>query len=305
MLIINKMLIFLILMLVGLLLVKVKILDDRTIRKLSTLVLYVANPALIINSSQSEQAIQGSDLLTAVLVTVIFYAVLIAVAAVLPKLMRVDRSLTSAYTMMTVFTNIGFMGIPLVSEIFGTSGLLYVSIFILIFNILIYTYGVMILQRGTNPNARKRFSLRKFINPGVISSVIAVTLYLLRIRLPEILTAPMDYLSNLTAPLGMMVIGATLASIDVRSFFTDVKLWIFSAVRLLILPILGGFALKFFLGSGDLLNVCVAMLSMPVASMSVMMAQQYGGEDTLLSKGVALTTLLCIGTIPVVLAVLL
>ena len=305
MLIINKMLIFLILMLIGLLLVKVKILDERTTRKLSTLVLYVANPALIINSSQSEQAIQGSDLLTAVLVTIIFYAVLIAVAAVLPKIMRVDRSLTSAYTMMTVFTNIGFMGIPLVSEIFGTSGLLYVSIFILIFNILIYTYGVMILQRGTNSNARKRFSLRKFINPGVISSVIAVTFYLLRIRLPEILTAPMDYLSNLTAPLGMMVIGATLANIDVRSFFTDVKLWIFSAIRLMILPILGGFALKFFLGSGELLNVCIVMLSMPVASMSVMVAQQYGGEDTLLSKGVALTTLLCIGTIPVVLAVLL
>ena len=166
MLIINKMLIFLILMLVGLLLVKVKILDDRTIRKLSTLVLYVANPALIINSSQSEQAIQGSDLLTAVLVTVIFYAVLIAVAAVLPKLMRVDRSLTSAYTMMTVFTNIGFMGIPLVSEIFGTSGLLYVSIFILIFNILIYTYGVMILQRGTNPNARETVFPAQVHQPG-------------------------------------------------------------------------------------------------------------------------------------------
>lgn len=304
MLIIEKILIFLILMLVGLLLVKVRILDEHTSRKLSAIVLYVANPALILMSSQTEHSISGAQLLTAVLIAAVMYAALIAVAAILPRLLRAERNQANAYTMMTVFSNIGFMGIPLISEIYGSSAVLYVSVFILLFNILIYTYGVMVLRRGTAPDAKERFSLRKFINPGVISGIVAVAFYLLDIRLPEIFTAPLGYLSNLTAPLSMIVIGATLANVAFRSFFTDGRLMVFSAVKLLVLPIIGCFLLKQFIGGGVLLGVCAVMMSTPVASMTVMMAQQYGGEYTLLSKGVALTNILCIATIPIVFALL-
>ena len=305
MLIAEKMLIFVILMLVGLLLVKRKIIDERTSRSLSVIVLYVANPALIIMSSQTEHTIPGTQLLTAVLIAAALYAVLIASGTILPKLLRVGQSQESAYTMMTVFSNIGYMGIPLVSEIYGKAALLYVSIFILLYNMLIYTYGVIILQRKANPAARERFSFRKCLNPGVISSIIAVIFYLLKIRIPEILTTPLGYLSNLTAPLGMMIIGVVLADIKIRSFFTEYKLPLFAVIKLLILPIVSCFVLKLMIGTGDLLGVCIVMMATPVGSMTVMMAQQYGGESTLLSKGVAMTTLLCIVTIPIVFAVLL
>ncbi|HPF87737.1 MAG TPA: AEC family transporter [Candidatus Limiplasma sp.] len=305
MLIVEKMLVLLILMLVGLLLVKVRIIDERTGQKLSAIVLYVANPAVIISASQTERNIPDRDLLTAVLITVIIYAVLLLAAVILPKLMKLKPKQANAYAMMTVFSNIGYMGIPLVSEIVGDEAMLYVSVFILLYNVLIYTYGIMILQRGADPVSQKGLSLKEFLNPGVVSSVIAVMFYLLRIRLPEIITSSLGYLSDLNAPLGMIVIGVALANVDFRSFFTDYKLLIFSAVKLLILPILCGFALKHFIGAGDLLGVCIIMLSTPVGSMTVMMAQQYGGEYTLLSKGVTLTTLLCIATIPIVFAVLL
>ena len=285
MLIVEKMLIFLILMLVGLLLTKLRIIDGETGRKLSAIVLYVANPALIINSSQAERVIADADLLTALLIAGAMYVLLLLIAAALPKLLRLHKDEASAYAMMTVFSNIGYMGIPLVAELIGSAAVLYVSVFVLLYNLLIYTYGVMILQRSATPGAPMHFSLRRCINPGVVASLIAVALYLLHIRLPEVLTTPFSYLSNLTAPLGMMIIGITLAGVQFRSFLTDGKLLAFSALKLLVLPILGGLLLKALIGTGDLLGVSIVMMSAPVGSMTVMMAQQYGGDAALAVQG--------------------
>ncbi len=307
MLIIEKMLIFLVLMLVGLLTAKVHILDEHANRKLSSIVVYIANPAMIIMSSQTEHLIPDRELLTALIIAVIMYAVLITAAAILPRLMKLEQNEANAYALMLVFSNIGFMGIPLVSEILGSSALLYVSVFIILFSVLIYTYGVMLLERnsGASQTASKWSTLKKCINPGVISSILAVTFYLLRIQLPEIITSPLGYLSDLTAPLGMMIIGATLADVKIRSFFTDYKLQLFTVIKMVILPLAGCLLLKLIIGGGDLLGVCVVMMSAPVGSMTVMMAQQYGGDYTLLSKGVTLTTLVCIVTIPLMFTLLL
>jgi malate permease and related proteins len=305
MLIVEKMLVFLILILVGWLLAKVKIVDDHTSRTLTSIVLYVANPALILMSSQTEHTISNSQLLISLLIAVAMFTILIAVGAVLPKIFKLEQSQSNAYAMMIVFSNIGYMGIPLVTEIIGVSALLYVTVFILLFNILVYTYGIMILQRGTLQAVHKQSALVKFLNPGVISGVIAVALYLLHIRLPEVLTLPLGYLSDLTSPVSMMIIGAALANVKILSLFTDWKLLVFSAVKLLVLPVLGGLLLRQLVGVGDLLGVCIVMLSTPVGSVTVMMGQQYGGDMKLMSKGVLLTTLLCIATIPAVFAVLL
>ncbi|HPJ02615.1 MAG TPA: AEC family transporter [Candidatus Limiplasma sp.] len=305
MLILEKMLVFLILMLVGLLLAKVRVLDEPSSRKLSAIVLYVANPALLIGSSQTEHNIPGAQLLTTLLIALLMFAVLIATAAVLPRLFRLGREEGSAYALMAVFSNIGYLGIPLINEVLGSQAILYASVFILVFNVLIYTYGVMILQRAISQPAQHTASWRKLINPGVLSGIVAVVFYLLKIKLPDVINVPLGYLSNLTAPLSMLLIGAALAQVSFLSFFSDWKLLIFSVLKLLVLPILLGFVLKLAIGGGDLLGVCIIMMSAPVGSMTVMMAQQYGGDYTLLSRGVTLTTVLCIATIPIVFAVLL
>ncbi len=305
MLILEKMIVFLLLMLTGLLLAKARILDDHTSRKLSAIVIYVANPALILQSSQAERLISNAALLTAAGIAAVMYAVLITAAALLPRCMKLSRSQQNAYAMMTVFSNIGYMGIPLIGEIIGKAALLYVAVFIFFFNLLVYTYGVWVLQRGADLAVQKHGMLLKAVNPGVISGLVAIALYLLHVTLPALLLTPITYLSNLTAPVSMMVIGASLAGVKLRSFVTDGKLLAFSALKLLALPILGGLLLKALIGPGDLLGVCIVMLGTPVASMVVMMSQQYGGDTTLLSKGAALTSILCIVTIPIVFAVLL
>ena len=305
MLIVEKMLVFLILMMVGLLLVKVRIIDEATSRKLSAIVLYVANPALIINSSQTEHVIPGAQLLTTLLIVMVMFVALVGIAVVLPKLLRVDREQRNAYAVMTVFSNVGFLGIPVVNELLGSQALLYVSVFVLVFNMMIYTYGIMTLQRGTVEASQKVPVWQMIVNPGVLSSIIAVTLYLLNIGLPQVITAPLSYLGNLTAPLSMIIIGAALAHVKIREFFTDWKLLVFSMIKLLALPIAFGFLLKMIIGGGDMLSVCIIMMGVPVGSMTVMLAQEYGGDVPLLSRGVTLTTALCVVTIPLVITLIL
>ncbi len=304
MLIAQKLMIFLVLMLVGLLLMKIRLLDEPTCRKLSSLVVNVANPAMILYSAIVDSTIPGSELLMTAAIAVGMFAMLLVIGAILPKLLKTEGQDASAYSLMTVFSNIGFMGLPLVAVLFGSSALLYVSVFIIPFNILIYTYGVALMQQPDPVTGKSSFSMREIINPGVVASVIAVAVYLLHIRLPEVIAVPTEYLSNLTAPLSMMVIGASLADVKIKEFFTDTRLLAFSFIKLLVVPVLTCFFLKPLIGDGVLLGVCIVMTGAPVASMTVMMAQQYGGEYTLISKGIALTTILSVVTIPLVFAIL-
>ena len=98
----------------------------------------------------------------------------------------------------------------------------------------------------------------------------------------------------------MMVIGASMATIDIKKLFTDVKLLLFSALKLIVVPIVGLFILKTFIQSEMILGVCMVMIATPVASMTAMLAQQYDGDYELASRGVALTTILSVITMPLV-----
>ena len=109
-----------------------------------------------------------------------------------------------------------------------------------------------------------------------------------------------DMLADMTAPLSMMVIGASFGQMSVREMATDLRLLVFSGIKLLLIPIGGMWILSKFVDNSMLLGVCMVMLATPVGSMTAMLAQQYNCDSELASKGVALTTLLSVATIPLV-----
>ena len=118
--------------------------------------------------------------------------------------------------------------------------------------------------------------------------------------MPSFVKTTISTLSNLTAPLSMMVIGASLATINMKKLFTDVKLLLFSAIKLLIIPVIGMLIIKQFVSNEMICGVCMVMLATPVGSMTAMLAQQYDGDYEMASKGVALTTVLSVVTMPIV-----
>lgn len=303
MILLQQMMVLFIIMMIGFLCRKIGLINEQGSRMLSGIVVNVANPALILSSSANkESTIQGKELAVTLGLAVFFYLILLVLAEVVPRLLRVNRSDYGVYKAMTVFSNIGFMGFPLLSAMYGSEALLYASLFTIPFNILIYTYGVSSMRKIEETKKEEKQSIQwsKIFNIGVIFSIIAVVLYLTRLPVPKVITDAAGTLGNLTAPLSMIVIGDAMSQMKLRELITDKKLMLFTALKLLVIPIIGLFIVK-QLGLSPMLNgVFLVMLATPVGSMTAMLAQQYDGNYELASKGVALTTLLSVITMPIV-----
>ncbi len=295
MLLLEQMVVLFLLMGIGYFCYKRGIITDEAGKKLSAIVVNIANPALVLTGCMGEEKVRREELLLTGAVMLCMYAVLLLLAEIVPWLLRVEKRSRGTYRAMTVFSNIGFMGFPVISALYGSSALLYASLFMIPYNILIYTYGVASMSSGrTEKNGGRIF------NVGVIACILTVVIYLTGIQLPEFLEKTITNLSNLTAPLSMMVIGASLAAIDLRKLFTDVRLLIFSFIKLLLIPVAGMLVIRQFVSSEIICGVCMVMLSTPVGSMTAMLAQQYDGDYEMASRGVALTTILSVATMPLV-----
>lgn len=298
MLLLEQMIVLFLLMGVGFYCYKKDIITDESSKKLSAMVINIANPAMVLTGCMGENKIKGQELLQVALIIVLMYGGLLLLAMVLPMLLKIEKRSIGTYRAMTVFSNIGFMGFPVISALYGREALLYASLFLIPYNVLIYTYGISAMSPGKQQKGA--FSISRILNVGVIACIITIVVYLMQIQIPEFVESTVTYLSNLTAPLSMMVIGASLATINIKKLFTDVKLLLFSAMKLLLIPIVGVFVIKQFVSNEMICGVCMVMLATPVGSMTAMLAQQYDGDYEMASKGVALTTVLSVATMPLV-----
>lgn len=300
MLLLQQMIIMFLLMSVGFVGSKIGMITEETSKRLSAIVVNIANPAMILVSGISDERMEGRELLSLTVVILAIYAVLLLLAYLLPVLLRVDPKSRGVYQAMTVFSNIGFMGYPIIAALYGSSAILYGALYSIPFNILIYTFGVSALRKKENGAEKKKLSLKEVLNIGVITSIVSLILYLWQIRVPGFLTDTLSYLGNLTAPLSMMVIGASMTSISLRELFTDVRLLLFSLIKLLLIPVLGMLLIRQVVTNEVICGVFMIMLTTPAGSMTAMLAQEYDGDYETASRGVTLTTLLSVITMPVV-----
>lgn len=292
-------------MLIGFYCGKKEVLNEKTSKDISWLVINVANVAMVINSgvSNSRSDIAPGNLLLVFGLALGVYAVLLFLAWVLPVILRVARQERGTYRVMLVFSNIGFMGLPLLSAIAAQEAVLYAAIFIFIFNVLIYTYGILAMTAGEPRVGRdvpSAFPWKKLCNPGVISCLIALILFFMDFELPSFIQTTLSSLSALTGPLSMLVIGRSFLDFKVKDLFLDVRLLLFSLIKLVVIPVIGLSLIKCFVTDTTVLQVALVMLATPVASMVAMMVQQYEGNVSLASRGVALSTLLSVLTLPLV-----
>lgn len=358
----QQMIVMFLMMAVGYLCYRKQILTEEVSRKVSAIVVNVANPCMILSSALTDQQMQGKELVQTFAIVVMMYAFLLAMAQLLPGILHIQKESRGAYAAMTVFANIGFMGFPVLAAMYGNGALLYGAVFQIPFNILIYTYGVAVLTRkpgacakteqdvnaeqdvkteqdvkaepngktgerqdaqgitaavnGKSENKQSNNEqqgmmqgtleiVKKIFNIGVIACIAAMLLYFLQIPVPSFLQAFITNLGNLTAPLSMMIIGASLAQMPLKELFLDKKLLLFSLVKLLLLPAVWMIMVNRVAEQEILRGVCLVMMATPAGSMTAMLAQQYGGDYETASRGVALTTVLSVITMPLLAAVFL
>ena len=296
MLLLQQMVIFFLIMLIGYICRKVGVFGENTGKMISGIVINIGNPALIIASGMNPETLENkAALLVTLAVALIFFAIMFVIAELIPRLLRADREDYGSYQVMTIFANIGFMGYPLLDAMYGGEAVIHAAIFNLLYSVLIYTYGI---NRMKTSGQREKLNWKQLMNVGVISCLIAVTLYISNLPVPMVFKDTATRIGAVTGPLSMLVIGDSLAQIRLKDLFTDVRLLLFSVVKLLLMPALLLWGLRFFITDPMFLGVCLVMTATPVGSMTVMLAQQYDGDYRLTSKGVALTTVLSVATMP-------
>ncbi len=299
--ILQQMIVLFIIMGIGFAAYKSNIITSETRGKLSSIVVNIANPALILSSVSGDAVnIENMEMLKTLGISLLLFFILIILAAIIPVVIGTDKKNRGVYSAMTVFSNIGFMGFPIISEVYGNEALLYASIFLLPYNILIYTYGIHLMDKGENESKKTGSQWRKILNNGVIACIITLILFFTGISIPYVAVKTIDMVSSLTAPLSMMVIGASLASISIKEMITDSRLLIFVVIKQFIIPISLSLAVFGIFSNEMLCGVCMIMLSTPVGSMTSMLAEEYNGNYELASKGVALTTIVSVLSVPVV-----
>lgn len=306
--VVEQMIVIFILIFSGYFMYRKKMVNGDTSKALSNIVINITNPAILILSAFDDGPKESlKDLGIASLAIVSVYIVLIAVSCLIPILLKVDKSSRYAYKMLSIFGNIGFLGIPLVQALIGADALIYVSLCCLVFNVLIYTYGLSSLKKAagiTDDRTSLRTTFGKIINAGTVSAVITVVLYLANLPVPEFIKETFSYAANCTTYLSMIVLGIAVAQMVPKEMFSDMKLYIFIVIRQIIIPIVIGMILSVFISNEKILHTLVIEFAVPAGSMSLMFSKQLGLDARIISKGVILTTLLSIITIPIVTIIL-
>ena len=286
------------LMLVGVVLAKVKWLTTAGVKEITKLLLTVVAVCIIVHSFQTVEntSEKWGEMGLAALTSVIALAV--GAAFALPLFRRQSPGRRAVLCFGTSFANCGFMGLPLVNALLGAEGVFLVSIYIAVFQVGVWTYGVTLYRR----QGEKLSVAKALLNPGVIGVVLGLPFFLFRIPMPDILLATVEGLGDLNTPLAMIVTGFYLAAADLRPRRGDGPMWLVMALRLVIVPSLVAAGLYACGVRGLPLVAVMVPLCAPCATNTTLFAAMFDADTELSSRLVTQCTLLSILTMPVLLS---
>jgi len=288
----------LLMMAIGFVLAKLKLLTNVSLSQMSTLLLYVVCPAIMIDTVLAEER----DLQT---VTAMLIAAAVLVGTYIMNMLLIQLAYRRAkpedrgvLRFCSIYGNTGFMGIPLIQAVLGAPGMLTTVMSLVVFNISIWTHGAVLI------GGKERFNVKKaFLNPGVLGFVIALVLFALDVTLPGPVAKAVSFTGNLNTPLAMIIIGGQMAAVNLKELVRDGRLYVVSLLKLLVMPALTLLVLL-PLGLDPILVVAAVILAgCPTAGSSSLLCQLAGKDTSLAARSVTLSTIFSVITLPVVAAI--
>lgn len=271
------------------------IINEEFERKLSGFVIKVTCPALLISSTMGDKMPDREHIPILLLVSLLTYVILIPLAYVQPIIMRVKRDLRGMYSFMLTYSNVGFIGYPVVASIFGSDAVFYACILNVFNTITVFIWGVMFIS---GENLKEGFRFKLFVSPAMIATYISVVIVLLNLHTPRAIAMPLTILGNMTVPSSLIVIGAALAEIPTRKMIGTPHIFIMCFLKLLVLPLLVYYAMLAIGVDARISSINMILIAMPVASFGTMFCMQMGKDETTMSQGTFWTTLLSVASIP-------
>lgn len=296
--IIYQIIVLFLVLFVGYFVRKVAIIDDHTSKKISGFIVNVTAPMLILSSMMRDTKLGGREIIGILSISIIVYICLFLTTLIVPRVLGVEKHNLGVYKFMIMFSNVGFMGFPVVSSIFGDEAIFYASIFNLPFYALVYTLGIYFVSM--NNKERMVFKFTKMLNPGVVAVIIGLFIFSFnwKVYVPVPVRETLNMIGGLTTPLSMIVIGASLAHVKIRNIFANVRLYVYCVLKLVVFPVVILLIIRQFHFNPIMMGVPVIITGMPVAANAVILSKEFGGNDVLASEGVFISTMLSILSIP-------
>lgn len=291
------------LLILGFVLFKWHIFDEYTNKKISALIVNVASPMLIISSIAGVEGSNKSIVFLMIGAGILMYIGFIILGKIINRIFPFPKKDWPVYECMVVFANTGFMGYPVLLDVFGQEAVFYASLIHMAFNFFVYTYAIMCLTKGDDSEFKLNF--KQLLTPGIILIFVGIFIYLFDIQLPSVLMDTINSVGSLTAPLSMMMIGSSLAVYPIKDSFTDWRSYVFAFVRLMIVPFVTMIMCRLLHIDAYYANITIITNAMPVGSMVLMLATQYNANVKIVTRNIVVSTLLSVITIPIVVATML
>ncbi len=287
------------LIIIGFLVRKFDVLPEETAKVFSRFVLKVSMPAFILTSMQYEFSVEM--LIQSSLVLVISfasYAAVIVLSKIYTKISGNTGDRANVLEYALVFTNTGFMGYPVIFQLYGAEGVFYAAIYNLAFNLLAFTYGINLLSNhdGKQPFADR---IKRMIQPATIAIVVGYIAFLLGITYPQSINNFLELIAATATPLSMIFIGVSLTEVDFSHIFKDKQIFVVIFLRLVAIPLICYFILTLIGITGLALYVPVVMVAMPAAANGAIFAAEYDSDYRLASLVIFASTLLSVLTLPI------
>lgn len=291
------------LLVLGFVLFKCHIFDEYTNKKISALIVNVASPMLIISSIAGVEGSNKSIVFLMIGAGILMYIGFIILGKIINRIFPFPKKDWPVYECMVVFANTGFMGYPVLLDVFGQEAVFYASLIHMAFNFFVYTYAIMCLTKGDDSEFKLNF--KQLLTPGIILIFVGIFIYLFDIQLPSVFMDTINSVGSLTAPLSMMMIGSSLAVYPIKDSFTDWRSYVFAFVRLMIVPFVTMLICRLIHIDPYYANITIITNAMPVGSMVLMLATQYNANVKIVTRNIVVSTLLSVITIPIVVATML
>ena len=285
--VIGRMAVIAILVGIGIFLYKKKIITDVSTKTLSSIVVDVCNPALVLSSVLTGNITAGrADLIKALVFGAAIYAALVLLGFVYPVITGVKRDERRFHNLMMVYTNVGFIGIPVAKAVLPDNAMLYVVVSNIFYALLFYTHGVTILSNG-----KEKIDLKKLLSPGTVMAVITILVFWFDMEIPEVLSGSVIYVGNATTFLSMCILGIAIARSDLARSIRDIRLMVYIIFRMLVFPMAVAGIMTLLHADRDMTLAFAMLMSLPVGNLPLIQAEKTGEDTQVLSGYITVTTI--------------
>ena len=273
-------------------------------RQLSSVVINITCPALILSSAMTGELPDRRYILPLLLISTLTYVLLAAAGFWLPRLLTKRRDDEGAVGFALMFGNVGFMGYPVVASIFGHEAVFYAAVLNVVNTFAVFTVGT-VLMTGRNEVEGGRFQKKVLYSTPMLAAYLTMGIVALEIdNIPTVISQPLSMLGAITVPAALLIIGSSMSNLSLRTMLGNRTVYATTLLRLVLLPVGVHYLMRLVGFDPFVVNINTLVIAMPVATYGTILCLKYEKDTTMITAVTFITTLLAMVSIPLLVMLL-